>query len=188
MPPKTQFTKEQVILAAFDIACQDGIDGITIRKVADKLGSSVAPIYVNFKDIDDLIVAVVNKTFAVGQEILAEQNTGNPFYDLGVASLRFARDYSQLFRDLILKTNQYMKNYDQEVAPIVLAHMKKDPELAGFADEELMEILLKVRIFQIGLSVMVANDLLPGEYDEEGTNKLLWNTGTDFITAALLKK
>jgi AcrR family transcriptional regulator len=188
MPPKTQYTKEQIILAAFDIACQDGIDGITIRKVASRLGSSVAPIYVNFQDVDELIQAVVNKTFAVGQEILAEQDTGNPFFDLGAASLRFARDYSQLFRDLTLKTNQYMKNYDQEVAPVVLEHMKKDPQLAGFTDDELMEILLKVRIFQLGLSVMVANDLLPDRFNEDETARLLDSTGTDIINAARVSK
>jgi AcrR family transcriptional regulator len=188
MPPKTQYTKEQIILAAFDIACQDGIDGITIRKVASRLGSSVAPIYVNFQDVDELIQAVVNKTFAVGQEILAEQDTGNPFFDLGAASLRFARDYSQLFRDLTLKTNQYMKNYDQEVAPVVLEHMKKDPQLAGFTDDELMEILLKVRIFQLGLSVMVANDLLPDRFNEDETARLLDSTGTDIINAARVRK
>jgi hypothetical protein len=43
--------------------------------------------------------------------------------------------------------------------------MQKDPELKGFTIDELKIILLKMRIFQLGLSMMVANSLLPKEYN-----------------------
>ena len=188
MPPKTQFTKEKIIETAFEIARQEGIEGITIRKVAEKMGSSIAPIYVNFQHVDELIQAVVYKTFAAGQEILSEQDSGDPFLDLGVASMRFAKEYSQLFRDLVLKTNRYMKTYDQDMGPMLIEHMKKDPKLAGFTDEELKEILMKMRIFQLGLSVMVANGLLPEDFDEEKSIKILEDTAADVITATRLKK
>jgi AcrR family transcriptional regulator len=184
MPPKTQFTKEQIIEAAFEIARSEGLEAITIRKVAQKLGSSIAPIYVNFQHVDELVQAVVYKTFAIGQQLLAEQDTGDPFLDLGVASLRFAREYSQLFRDLVLKTNRFMSNYDQEMGPMLIEHMKKDPNLSGFSDEELKQILLKMRIFQLGLSVMIANGLLPEDFDEEKSIQILEATARDVITAA----
>jgi AcrR family transcriptional regulator len=184
MPPKTQFTKEQIIEAAFEIARSEGLEAITIRKVAQKLGSSIAPIYVNFQHVDELVQAVVYKTFAIGQQLLAEQDTGDPFLDLGVASLRFAREYSQLFRDLVLKTNRFMSNYDQEIGPMLIEHMKNDPNLSGFSDEELKQILLKMRIFQLGLSVMIANGLLPEDFDEEKSIQILEATARDVITAA----
>jgi AcrR family transcriptional regulator len=188
MPPKTQFTKEQIIEAAFHIACQEGLDSITIRKVAERLGSSIAPIYVNFENVEELVQAVVSKTFSVAQRLLAEQDTGSPFFDLGAASLRFAREYSQLFRDLVLQGSRQMRRYDQELGPEVIAHMKKDPELTGFSDEELKDILLKMRMFQIGLSVMVANRLLPEEYDEAATLAMLHSTGSDVIRAARMRQ
>lgn len=50
MAPKKKFTKDQIIDAAFEIARTEGIEFITIRKVAEKLGGSIAPIYVNFKE------------------------------------------------------------------------------------------------------------------------------------------
>ncbi len=59
MSPKTQYTREEIIQAAVDVGMECGIDGITIRAVADKLGCSVAPIYVNFESRDLLIEAVV---------------------------------------------------------------------------------------------------------------------------------
>ena len=39
MAPKTRFTKQDIVLAAFDIAQTDGIESITIRKVAERLGT-----------------------------------------------------------------------------------------------------------------------------------------------------
>lgn len=61
MAPKQKFTKQEIIIAAFDLAKDKGLDSITIRNVAQKLGSSIAPIYVNFNNIDELIQEVVKK-------------------------------------------------------------------------------------------------------------------------------
>ncbi|TJY42000.1 TetR/AcrR family transcriptional regulator [Cohnella pontilimi] len=187
MAPKTKFTKDQIIDAAFEIARTDGFDGITIRKVADRLGSSIAPIYVNFKDVNELIQEVIQKTFAISKQLLTEQNTGHPFHDIGAASLRFAKEYSVLFRDLVMKKNDHRNDQDQDMGMLVEL-MKQDPDLQGLTDGELMTILLKMKIFQTGLSVMVANGLLPDEFDEERMLQIMDSTATDIITAAKMRK
>lgn len=181
MAPKNKFSKEQIIEVAFHIAKVEGIDGITIRKVAENLGSSIAPIYVNFKDIDELRQAVMIKIYDIGKQMVLDQNTGNPFHDIGIASLRFAKEYSVLFRELMLKNNNYMVSYDEEMGDELIQQMKNDPDLNGFSNEELKEILLKMRIFQLGLSIMTANGLLPETYTEEKIIELLDSAGMDVI-------
>lgn len=188
MAPKTKFSKEQIIDAAFEIARIEGIDGISIRKVAEKMGSSIAPIYVNFDNVDELLQEVVKKTFTISKQMLLEQNTGHPFHDIGLASLRFAKEYSMLFRDLVMKQNDYMKDYDQEMGNDLVDQMNKDSNLEGFSNEELMNILFKMRLFQTGLSVMVANGLLPEDFDEEKMIITLESTASDVIAAARLRK
>lgn len=188
MPPKKKFSKEQIIDTAFEIARVEGFDSITIRKVAEELGSSIAPIYVNFNDVDELTREVVKKTFYISNQILTEQDTGNPFHDIGMASLRFAKEYSVLFRDLVMKQNDYMNDYDQEMDNALVEQMKLDPELEGFNDIELKNILLKMRIFHVGLSVMVANGLLSEDFDDERMAEMLESTASDVIAAARLKK
>lgn len=187
MPPKPKFSKEQIIDAAFEIAKLEGMDSITIRKVAEKLGSSIAPIYVNFKDVEELIGEVIHKIFELSRRKLAEQRTGNPFRDIGAASLRFAKEYPVLFRDLVMKNNAYMNNYDNEMG-VLVEQMKQDPELESFSDEELRAILLKMRIFQLGLSVMVVNGLLSEDFDEEREVEMLESTAVDIMAAARLRK
>ena len=188
MPPKKKYSRQQIVDTAFELAKVDGIDGLTTRKVADELGSSVAPIYVSFDDIKDLKKAVAKKTFVVSREMSKKEVTGDRFLDIGIASLRFAKEYSVLFRELVLKKNDYMEDYDQELGNEIIQEMSNEKELRGFNDEELMMILLKMQVFQLGLSVMVANDLLPEDFDEETQIELLESMGTAVINSTRLNK
>ncbi|WP_027340817.1 TetR/AcrR family transcriptional regulator [Halonatronum saccharophilum] len=183
MPPKKKYTKDQIIEVAFEMAKEEGIDSITIRKVAKRLKSSIAPIYVNFEDVEELIGEVIKRIFALGKEILDEESSGEPFRDIGLSSLRFAREYSVLFRDLMMNQNDYMKSYDQEMGQPLIEEMKKDSQLEGFSEEELKNILLKMRVVQTGLSVMIANGLLPKGFGEEEEVRLLEDIAADIVYA-----
>lgn len=186
MGPKVRFTREQIVEAAFEIAKTEGLDHVTMRKVADRMGSSVAPIYANFEGVDELTEALIEKIVGLSQQLLHEESTGNPFDDIGRASLRFAREYSVLFRDLVMKSNDYLKDYDDKMVPALIAEMKTDPELEGFTVDELRTILLKMKVFQLGLSVMVANDLLKG-YEEQALVDLLSSAANDVVLSARLR-
>ncbi len=188
MGPKIRFTKEQIIDAALEIAQTEGMDNITMRKIAEKMGSSVAPIYVNFKNMDELIEALIERIINISQQLLMEESTGNPFYDMGKASLRFAMEYSVLFRDLLMKNSGYMQDYNERMGPKLIREMQKDPELEGFTAEELKTILLKMRIFQLGISVMAANGLLPKDYEMQDLMNILSSTANDVILSATLSK
>ncbi|MDD3269009.1 MAG: TetR/AcrR family transcriptional regulator [Syntrophomonadaceae bacterium] len=188
MGPKIKFAKDQIIDAAFEIAKIEGIDNITMRKIADKLGSSVAPIYVNFKNLDELMEAVIVRIISVSQQLLSEESQGDPFLDMGRASLRFAMEYSVLFRDLVLKDNHYMKDYDEKMLPELIKEMQKDPELEGFAVDELKTILLKMRVFQLGLSVMAANGLFSKDCKIQDLMDILSSAANDVILSARLSK
>lgn len=188
MGPKVKFTREQIIDTAFEIAQTEGIDSITMRKIAEKMGSSVAPIYVNFKNIDELNEALMERIISISRHLLMEENTGNPFRDIGTASLRFAVEYSVIFRDLVIKSGKYMQGYDEKMMPALIEEMQKDPELKGFTIDEIKTILLKMRIFQLGLSMMAANSLLPKEYNMQDMMEILSSTADDVIMSAKIRR
>ncbi len=181
MPPKNKFTKEQIIEIAFEIAKEEGIDCITIRKIADKLGSSIAPIYVNFKDVEQLKDAVISKIYEISNSILQEQNTGDVFLNIGIASVKFAKDYSVIFKDLILKNNNYLDNYDEQIGNHIIQEMKQDADLKEFTDEELKTLLIKMRVFQAGLSIMATNKSFASELTDERIIEMLSETGADIV-------
>ena len=183
MAPKKRFSKQQIIDAALEIAKKEGMSNITIRKVAEHLGSSIAPIYVNFNNVDELMEAVMNSTIELSYQLLEEVNSGQPFHDIGVASLRFATEYPVLFQDFVMKQNKFAQNYDQDMGQGLLEQMKGDEDLEGLSDEELMTIFLKMRIFTTGLSVMVASGMLPEEFNEEKGVELLDSMAADVISS-----
>ncbi len=188
MPPEKQFLRKQIVDFAFEIAKEEGLDGISVRKVAGKMGSSVAPIYVNFKDIKELKKAVMGKIFEINQQFAEERYTDDWFLNIGIAGLRFAREYSVLFKDLILRETEYLEEFQSQAQTEILKELVKDPELEGFTEEELKDFFLKMQIMQFGIAVMVAYKKLPEEFDEEAQVKLLASAGEDVLIAARYRK
>lgn len=187
MPPKTKYDKETIVEAAFDIAKEEGFAGITARSVAKRLHCSVAPIYLNFETIDDLIKAVVERVFALIDELLKKQKGPNLFENIGKASLVFAREYPILFRELVMQKNPYMASYETVQDAIVEA-LAEDVSMCGLTYDERKRLLLKMRIFQTGLSVMVANGQLPSWLDERSAEALLLETGDDLLRVQQMKQ
>ena len=188
MAPKIKFTKEQIVQAAFDIAEVHGIDSITIRRVANQIGSSIAPIYVNFKNVDELKEAVTEKILDIGQQLIEAQQTGSTFMDIGMASLKFARDYPVFFRDVHLKPNRSKADYDDTLGDELIEQLKGDPEFKDFTEKEIKEMLLKMRIFQTGLSTMIANNQLSPDIGEKEAIHLLQRMGEDLMIGTHRRK
>jgi len=187
MPPRTKFSKEAIIDAAFEIAKTEGIDSITVRKVADKLGSSIAPIYVNFTEVEELKQAVLVKIHDIAQQMLKSQYSSDAFLNIGIASIKFAREYSVLFKDLIMNSKRYLTSV-QPSSTNIFEQMQESTNLSGFSEEELAGILFKMQVFQLGLSVMDVNGMLPENFDEEAIIRMLESAGKDIILAARLHK
>ncbi|WP_053365189.1 TetR/AcrR family transcriptional regulator [Bacillus sp. FJAT-27245] len=187
MPPKKKFSREQIIDAAFDIARDEGLDGITIRKIAQRMGSSIAPIYVNFNDVEEVKNAVLGKMHDISLKMLKTNYSDDPFLNIGIASLKFAREYSVLFKDLILNNKTRLERVQPDIGSI-LGRMQKSEKLMEFTQEELSGISFKMRVFQLGLSVMDVNGMLPKGMEEEDLVRILQRTGEDIIEAARLRK
>jgi len=185
MAPKKKFTKEQLVAAALEIAQTEGVDQITIRKVAERIGGSIAPIYVNFADVDELKHEVVRKIYEISHHMLMTRYSPDPFLNIGIASLKFARQYPVLFNELLTLRGQGRYLDAVQVPPQdMLREMNRVPELEGLPEEELMAIMSKLQVFQMGLSVMDVNQLLPEHWNEERLIEMLASTGKDLITAA----
>lgn len=187
MPPKTKFSKDELIDAAFEIAREKGFAGITARSVAERLGSSVAPLYVNFETINDLTKAVVERAFALSHELMANQTGPDLFENIGKASLAFARDYPVLFRELVMQPNEYMQSYGA-VENVMLEAMAGDEAMRDWTREERRRLLLKMRVFQLGLTAMVANGHMPTWIRDDEVEELLMEVGKELFLAHRMKR
>ena len=187
MPPKTKFDKNSIVDAALEVAKERGFSSITARNVANRLHSSVAPIYVNFSTIEDLTEAVVQRVFAISEELLANQKGQNLFENIGKASLAFAREYPVLFRELSIQPNPYMASY-QTIENSMIEALSEDEAMRSWTFEERKRLLFKMRVFQMGLSVMVANGHVPSWLSKQEVEELLLEVGDDVLMAQQIKR
>ena len=180
MPPKPQFSREQIIEAAFELAAERGLKAVTSRTVAAKLGCSVAPIYVNFATIEELLQTVVGRIGQLATAYVERQTGDGAFERIGRASLAFARDYPVLIRERARSPERFAgANESQDRKLIEL--MADDPELSGWSAAERGRLLLQMRAFQLGLTLMVANDQIPAWWADGSLDELLMQTGEQLV-------
>jgi AcrR family transcriptional regulator len=157
LPPKVQFSKEQIIDSAFAIASETGMSSLTVRKVAARLGCSVAPIYVNFKNSKELISAVSDKIMQLSWEYSTGSYTDIGFFNIGIGQLLFVRDNPRLYLDLI--NSEYIcSDMAKDAHSDLVDIMMKDEMLEDLSREENQQLLLKMSIFTNGLSMELINE------------------------------
>ncbi len=66
--------------------------------------------------------------------------------------------------------------------------MAEDELLKGWSNEERRHLLLKMRVFQMGLTAMVANGQVPSWMEEEAFEELLMEVGEDLYLAQKAKR
>ena len=107
MPPKVQFTREDVIQAAFDFVREQGIKKLSARKVAQMLKSSTAPVYSHFKSMKELEMEVLRKAKDLLLQYTRSSYTDRVFLNMGTGYAVFAREHSELFRAIFLGRETY---------------------------------------------------------------------------------
>lgn len=186
MPPKAKITKDHILEAALAIAEKKGFSGITARSVAKKLGCSVAPIYVNFETMDELMEGLMKKITSISADLLAEQQVADYFERVGKASLAFARRYPVIFREMALLPAD--RHAEDEMQAAILAGMAQDETMKHWSTEDRKRLLLKMSIFQLGLALKVANNSLPSELTDKDQEDLLMETGEELFWIQRIKK
>jgi AcrR family transcriptional regulator len=187
MPFESKFTKEEIIDAAFEIAKEKGFSAITARTVAKKIKGSVAPIYFNFENIQELIDAVVEKVFTISKDILREQQTPNLYESIGRAGFVFADRYPVFFRELILNPNPYIGSYESTENQMIES-LKDDPLVSKLSIKDRKILILKMKALQIGFQTLVANEQLPSFITKDEMQELYIELGHDLAQLQVLKK
>ena len=61
MPPIKKYTKEDIIMQAYEIVKSEGFEQVNARRIAKKLGCSVQPLFHNFTSMEEVNKEVYKK-------------------------------------------------------------------------------------------------------------------------------
>ena len=166
MPPKPKITRQMVVDAALDLIRDGGVEAVTVRAVAERLGCSTQPVMYHFATVEELKRAAY--TCADGLHttfLITEMPDENPVLSLGLNYIRFAVRQPQLFRFLFqsgyASERSLTEMVDAEALLPVLGAMARG---AGMSLEKTKDVFLTVGVFTHGYACLIANNGL--EFDE----------------------
>lgn len=167
MPPKMKITGEMIVGAGFEIVRENGIEGLTVRAIADRLGCSTQPILYGFKTAEEIRRAVYEKADRFHTEYLMDH--ADPSWvmlEIGLNYIRFAVREPNLFRFLFqsgyAKENSLPGMVESEELLPILEAMREHMKMSM---ERTKEVFLTIAMFAHGYASMIANNSL--EYDEK---------------------
>src|SRR6185369_3136318 len=99
-PRNMQFSRAEIIGAAFELVRNNGWSGFSVTAVAKAINSSTMPIYSQFANVRELEDAVCLKAMEMLKERMLEVVTGDKWIDQGISFVRFAEEEKFLFRAL----------------------------------------------------------------------------------------
>ena len=106
MAPKIKITKQDIIDTAVDIVRQDGAEALNARNIAAILDCSTQPIFSNFRSMDEVKEAVLERAISICEGFSAREIESGlyPVYKAtGMAYIRFAKEEAQLFKLLFMR-------------------------------------------------------------------------------------
>ena len=99
MPRKKTITREQILKAAHEVVASEGFSKFTARNIATKMKCSTQPIYLEFKNMDDLKQTLIQDIFDyLSTEVFTREVTGNKLVDFGLNYIDFATSEKRLYR------------------------------------------------------------------------------------------
>ena len=103
MPPKAKYTRDEIIAIAYELVREQGVEALTAREVAKRLGTSPSPIFALFRDMEELKAAVKERAEVFGS-YMADAERYHPAYKRrGMQWVKFAQEEPLLFRMLFMQ-------------------------------------------------------------------------------------
>lgn len=135
------YTKEHILKAAYELISKEGFNNFTARNIAKKMEISTQPIYLEFKNMQDLKNTLIETVFRnLLENTFTKTITGDRMLDLGLNYIEFAQKNRNLYVALFVEENGGGKL----VYDISYDHFKRslenDEHYEGLTEETLKQL------------------------------------------------
>ena len=147
-PRNTQFSREDIVGAAFQLVREHGWNGFSVQGVAKSINSSTMPIYSQFANVRELEDEVCLKALELLKTRMLEERTGDRWIDQGIIYVRFAEEEKFLFRALWDARNvELSKEIGKRVNEFIASTLVDYPLFIGLDELEVRMIRLTRMMF-----------------------------------------
>lgn len=125
---KKIYTKQNILNDAQDLLVKTGFSGITARNVAEHMGISTQPIYLEFKDMADLKITLLKTTHElIEKKYFYENPTADSVINFGLNYIKFAKEDSGLYLSLYERPHSFGQEL-QDLSFDLFERVTKDDE------------------------------------------------------------
>ena len=160
MARKKEIDKQRILDAAYKLAVRCGIESLTARNIAKAVNCSTQPIYLEFKNMQDLRNQVLARISDELKSNTLQQNfTGEPLIDLDLSYLYFAKEHVDLFRAMFVDGKFGNQMIVDTLMGLGLEKFKQQFDAEQFSEERLNHIVISNWIAATGLATLLINKM-----------------------------
>lgn len=166
MPPKVKITSEDIVNTAVEIVRKNGAAAINARNIAAILKCSTQPIFSNFKTMDELRFAVLQKANDLCINYMEQEvRKGEypPYKANGMAYIRFAKEEKELFKLLYMRDRSEEKITEESDINTQMETIVKSN--TGLGSDTAKIFHLEMWAYVHGIATMFATNYLNLEWE-----------------------
>lgn len=113
MPPRPKFSREEIVEAALAVVSDGGIEALTARTLAKRLGCSTRPIFTVFNEMDEIKTELRTLAAARIEErsVWAMERSGSVI-QAGVQIMRIAIEDPNLYKLVFMSDGEGLESFD----------------------------------------------------------------------------
>ena len=185
MANKVKFSDTAIIDAAFSLVRERGMIELSTRSVAERLGCSTMPVYSYFKTKKNLTEKVIEKAYEVLYTYQTTKRSGDPYLDMGIGYVLFAKDERHLFRCMNDKLYvDILKKYNHQHFESLIKKLSESNIVEGMSEPEIRKFFMQGWIYSHGLAQLINIDYF-ADMDEREIYDLFLYTGRRYIKGTL---
>ncbi|MBO0472691.1 TetR/AcrR family transcriptional regulator [Enterococcus ureasiticus] len=161
MVRKKVYKKQHILAAAQDLLIEKGFSFITARNVADHMGISTQPIYLEFKNMEELKLTLLNTTYeTLEKEFLLETKTSNNCANFGLNYIDLAKSNKKLYISLYIDHHSYGQELQQLLFDSFQKAILDDKNYATVSKEKLEKLHMNLWIVATGIASLSISGML----------------------------
>ncbi|MBQ6848221.1 MAG: TetR/AcrR family transcriptional regulator [Clostridia bacterium] len=166
MPPSFKFTKDEITKVALNLIRESGINSLTARSLAQKLGTSPKPIFSLFSGMEEVkaeVISMANEKYQDYLKAAMEKGEYPPYKASGMGYIRFAKEETELFKLLFMRNrqNEEITKSTEEIAPIIEILQKN----LNLSQQTAYLFHLEMWVYVHGIATMLATSYLEWDLD-----------------------
>lgn len=165
MARKKTILKSHILDTAYAVVKKEGFEGFTARNIAKTMDCSTQPIYLEFKNMDDLKNELYTKIKDyLTETIFTNDRSEDPILNICLNFVHFAKDEPIFFRALFLENHLEPKKMHNLPYEEMLAAFEQNPKTDSLNKAEKRSLFESIWISVYGTAALLAQDLI--ELDE----------------------